>query len=83
MSKLCEELPVNNFYKVLRYHTISKSSKWWSVIALVQSMNRIKICLYLWQKKDNEWKRKHKFIIANRAEYEEITSVMKEYINLL
>ena len=83
MNKKGGELPINEFYKVLQYCTISKSSKWWSVIALIQSRNRIEIGLYLWKKKNEEWKRKHKFTIASKEELKDILPIMKKYSDYL
>ena len=79
MTEFCEKLPISSFYQILKYKTISKSSKWWSLIVLFKARDRIKIGFYLFQKKDNNWKRKHKFTISSREEYEDIRNVIDKY----
>ncbi|NPD87377.1 MAG: hypothetical protein HGN29_01555 [Asgard group archaeon] len=74
-----EKLPISDFYTVLNYQTISRSSRWWSFIVLIKARNKKKIGLYLFQKKNDEWKRKHKFTISSREEYEDIKKVLGNY----
>lgn len=74
-----ERLPISEFYQVIRYQTISRSSKWWSFIVLFKARNKSKIGLYLFQKKEGNWKRKHKFTISSKEEYEDIKKVIEQY----
>ncbi|MHA1223493.1 MAG: hypothetical protein ACTSP3_09655 [Candidatus Heimdallarchaeaceae archaeon] len=83
MNKLSEKLPVSDFYQVISYCTISKSSCWWKVIVLFKALNRTKIGLYLFQKKNNKRKRKHKFTISSKEEHEEIKKFLENYSNYL
>lgn len=79
MSECCEQLPISEFYQTIRYQTISKSSKWWSFVVLFKARNRTKIGLYLFQKKNGNWKRRHKFTISSKEEYEDIKDVIERF----
>lgn len=78
-----EKLPISDFYYTIKYHTISKSSKWWSFIVLFKARNKTKIGLYLFQKKEGNWRRKHKFTISSKEEYEDIRDTIDKYSLLL
>jgi hypothetical protein len=58
-----EQLPLSSFYKIVDYMTIFRSEKWWEAIVIIESFGRRSIAMYLWQKKNDKWKRKHKFQI--------------------
>jgi hypothetical protein len=64
-----EKLPISEFYKVLDYYTIFKSDKWWEAIALIETFGKRSIAMYMWQFKDGNWKRKHKFHIRGVNEW--------------
>ncbi len=78
-----ETLPISDFYEVLDYQTIKKSHFWWSAIVLFKVKNRTSIGLYLWQKKDGKWKRKNKFTINNKEDYQLINEIVTGFINQL
>lgn len=67
-----EKLPLSEFYKVLDQVTIPKSPKWWSAVVLTEAYGRKSIALYLWTYNEGIWKRKHKFEINRRTEWEKI-----------
>lgn len=67
-----EKLPLSEFYRVLDQVTIYKSSKWWSAVVLTEAYGRKSIALYLWTYSEGIWKRKHKFEIKRRTEWEKI-----------
>ena len=71
-----EQLPLSSFYKVIDYMTIFKSEKWWEAIVIIESFGRRSIAMYLWQNKDGQWKRKHKFQIRNPQEWEKVKSAV-------
>ena len=71
-----EKLPIKPPLKVLKHKTINKQFGWWVAAALVESYAKKQICLYLWQKKDNEWKRKQKFAIHSQEDWELITDAV-------
>lgn len=75
-----EKLPISDFYKVLSYKTIYKSQKWWEAVVLTEAYGRKTINLYLWIKKGDKWKRKHKFVIRNLEEWHTIKNAIERLI---
>jgi len=71
-----EQLPLSSFYKVIDHVTIFKSEKWWEAIVIIESFGRRSIAMYLWQKRNDQWKRKHKFQIRNPQEWEKVKSAI-------
>ncbi|MEM3608953.1 MAG: hypothetical protein QXK47_02495 [Candidatus Bathyarchaeia archaeon] len=78
MSGTEEKLPISEFYKVVDYVTIFKSEKWWEAIVIFESFGRRSIGLYLWQKRGDAWKRKHKFNIRNLEEWNKLKSAIEQ-----
>jgi hypothetical protein len=73
-----EKLPLSEFYKVIDYATIFKSEKWWEAIVVIESFGRRSIAMYLWQKRDDTWKRKHKFQIRNMDEWSKVKVAVEQ-----
>jgi hypothetical protein len=67
-----EQLPLSSFYKVIDQVTIFRNEKWWEAIVIIESFGRRSIAMYLWTKRGDQWKRKHKFQIRNREEWEKV-----------
>ena len=67
-----EQLPLSSFYNVIDNVTIFRSEKWWEAIVIIESFGRRSIAMYLWTKKGDQWKRKHKFQIRNMQEWEKV-----------
>ncbi|MEM3596712.1 MAG: hypothetical protein QXJ53_01060 [Candidatus Bathyarchaeia archaeon] len=78
MTEASEKLPISEFYKVVDYVTIFKSEKWWEAIVVFESYGRRSIGLYLWQKRNDAWKRKHKFNIRNLDEWNKLKSAIEQ-----
>ncbi|MBS7647081.1 MAG: hypothetical protein QXK93_00920 [Candidatus Bathyarchaeia archaeon] len=76
--KTDEKLPVSEFYKVIDYVTIFKSEKWWEAIVVFESFGRRSIGMYLWQKRNGKWKRKHKFNIRNFDEWNKLKNAVEK-----
>lgn len=73
-----EKLPVSESLKVIQGSTLYKTEKWWSAVALVDAFGRRQIAVYLWIKQGDQWKRKSKFIIHNRAEWQRIKEAVEK-----
>ena len=73
-----EKLPLSEFYKVIDYATIFKSEKWWEAIVVIESFGRRSIAMYLWQKRNDLWKRKHKFQVRNTDEWNKIKNAVEQ-----
>jgi hypothetical protein len=68
---------------VVEYRTISKRRGWWQVVALIESWGRRSVCLYLWQERDNKWRRKQKFSIRTPEKWKKIQKAVEELISKL
>jgi hypothetical protein len=73
-----EKLPLSEFYKVIDYVTIFRSEKWWEAIVVIESFGRRSIAMYLWQKRNDTWKRKHKFQIRNMDEWNKLKTAVEQ-----
>jgi hypothetical protein len=73
-----EKLPISDFLKVVEYTTIFKSKNWWEAIVVFEAYEKRSIGLYLWQKKADAWKRKHKFNIRNMDEWAKIKAAVEQ-----
>ncbi len=78
-----EKVPIAAPLKVLEYRTISKGFGWWSAVVLVESWGNIRLCLYLWQKSENGWKRKQKYTIHSQERWRLISGSIEELIGEL
>ena len=78
MPETGEKLPISESYKVVDYVTIFKSEKWWEAIVVFESYGRRSIGLYLWQKRADAWKRKHKFNIRNLDEWNKLKNAIEQ-----
>jgi hypothetical protein len=73
-----EKLPISDFYTVAEYVTIFKSPKWWEAVVVFESAGKRSIGLYLWQKKDDRWKRKHKFNVRSLEEWNKLKNAIEQ-----
>lgn len=74
-----EPFPVHESVKVLHGVTVSKSNRWWSAALLIESYGKRQIALYLWVKSnDGKWKRKEKFIIPSKENWEKLKAAVDE-----
>jgi hypothetical protein len=78
LTEQSEKLPISEFYKVVDYITIFKSQKWWEAIVVFESYGKRSIGLYLWQKRAETWKRKHKFNVRNLEEWNKLKNAIEQ-----
>jgi len=77
-DKTEEKLPISEFYKVVDSATIFKNQGWWEAIVVFESYGKRSIGLYLWQKRQDVWKRKHKFNIRNLEEWNKLKNAVEQ-----
>ncbi len=77
-SEKSEKLPISDFYKIVDSVTIFKNSKWWEAIVIYESSERRSMGLYLWQKRNDAWKRKNKFGIRNIDEWNKLKNAVDQ-----
>jgi len=73
-----EKLPISDFYKVVDHVTLFKSQKWWEAVVIFESYGKRSIGLYLWQKRQDAWKRKHKFNVRNLDEWNKLKTAIEQ-----
>ncbi|MFQ5952433.1 MAG: hypothetical protein ACE5JK_03405 [Candidatus Omnitrophota bacterium] len=78
-----ERLPIKSPLKALQYKTINKQFGWWAAVVLLESYAKKQVCLYLWQKKDGLWKRKQKFGIHSKEDWQLMKNAVESYIDEL
>lgn len=83
LKKPGEKLPIIAPLKVIDYATINKRFGWWSAVVLLESYGRKQVCFYLWQKRDEVWKRKQKFAVHSQEDWELITAAVVKVIGQL
>ena len=77
-EKTEEKLPISDFYKVVDSVTIFKNQKWWEAIVVFESYGKRSIGMYLWQKRQEIWKRKHKFNVRNVEEWNKLKNAVEQ-----
>jgi hypothetical protein len=78
MSESSEKLPISDFYKVIEYVTIFKSAKWWEAIVVYEASGKRSIGFYLWEKRNDVWKRKNKFSVRNLEEWDKLKAAIDQ-----
>ena len=78
MTAPAEKLPISDFYKVIEYVTIFKSKKWWEAIVVYEAFGKRSIGLYLWENRNDVWKRKNKFSVRNLDEWTTIKNAVDQ-----
>jgi hypothetical protein len=78
VQKSEEKLPISDFYKVVDSITLFKSQKWWEAVVVFESAGKKSIGLYLWQKRNDVWKRKHKFNVRNMEEWGKLKAAIEQ-----
>jgi hypothetical protein len=77
-DKTEEKLPISEFYKVVDSVTIFKNKNWWEAIVVFESYGKRSIGMYLWQKREDVWKRKHKFNVRNLEEWNKLKNAIEQ-----
>ena len=73
-----ERVPIKPPLKVLKCHTINKKFGWWAAVVLLESYAKKQVCFYLWQKKDDVWKRKQKFGIHSKVDWQHMKKAVDD-----
>ena len=77
-----EKPPVNKFYTVKEWFTITKSSEWWTCLVVVvpTAGGAVTTRFYIWQSymKDGNWKNRYK-ATATKWDWEGLSNAAKEF----
>ena len=78
-----ERMPIKPPLKVLKSRTVSKKFGWWAAVVLLESYARKQICFYLWQKSESGWKRKQKFGIHSKEDWQTMKESVEAFVGEL
>lgn len=76
-----EPFPVSEKLTVIEGTTIFKSDDWWSAVLLLNSFGRIQIATYLWNRHEEKWKRRQKFVIQNKENWEKYKDAIESLLD--
>ena len=68
---------------VLSHRTIKKGSGWWLAVVLTESWGKKAVGLYLWQRRQEQWKRKQKFTIHTQEKWHLIKEAVEGFVQEL
>lgn len=71
--------PVHSTLDVIEGKDIYKHEEWWKAVLLYERHGR-KIGIYLWHKKDNDWKRKQKYVIRDVDDWAKDREAIEELL---
>jgi len=80
---MSEEYPVSEKLKVIKAKTLYKTEKWWSAVVLLESFGRKQVAVYLWDKRNDQWKRRQKLVVKNEEEWQRIKGAIEELLQNL
>ena len=83
MNILSESFPVHETVKVKQGITISKNLRLWSAVLLYELYGRHRIGIYLWINRNGQWKRKQKFVVGGRNQWNDIKQAVEQLLDKL
>ena len=81
---LFDDFPIDDYYKphILDARTLMRAGGWWRAAVLIRDpkTDLTFLQLYLWEKRDGEWKRKTAYAIRRRAVAKELADYLGEIL---
>lgn len=77
------EFPVSDYYSLAAGKTIFQSEGWWKAIVKLDqkgSYETEEVVIYLWQKQDDDWRRRQKYTIKDPESWEEETELIESVL---
>lgn len=74
-----DAFPVSDYYTVAAGMTVFQSDHWWKAILNVVEKGNYEtdeVMVYLWQKRDEDWRRRQKYTIKGENDWEEERAVI-------
>lgn len=75
--------PVHEDLDVQDGKTIYKSDDWWKAVVLYEGFRGPEIGVYLWQDRDDDWRRKQKYVIKSKDDWEQDKEVIEKFVTEL
>lgn len=76
--------PVSDYYTVAVGETVFQNDDWWKAIVNVVekgSYETDEVMVYLWQKQDEEWRRRQKYAIKSLSDWKEESEAIDEHFS--
>ena len=83
MKLLSESFPVHETVRVKQGITISKNPRLWYAVLLYELYGKHKIGIYLWINRNGQWKRKLKFVVGSRIQWDNIKEAVEQLLDRL
>lgn len=80
---MSEKFPISEKLKVIEGKTLYKTEKWWSAVVLLESFGRKQVAVYLWDKRNDRWKRRQKLVVKDKREWDRMREVVEELLQHL
>jgi len=77
---MSEDFPISEKLKVIKGKTLYKTDKWWSAVILLESFGRKQVAVYLWDKRNDQWKRRQKFVVKNKEEWQRLKEAIEDIL---
>lgn len=77
------DFPVHEDLTVQEGETIFKSDEWWKAIVLYDGYRGLEVAVYLWQHRDDSWRRQQKYVIRSQEDWEQDRTVIEELVTAL
>ena len=77
------DFPVHENLDVQDGQTVFKDDTWWKAVVLYEGYRGREIGVYLWQHRDDGWRRQQKYVIRSGDDWEEDKASIEEYVGEL
>lgn len=78
-----ERVPCHSEVEVLEQKNLFKTDKWWKAVVLGKLRGRTFLAVYMWQKRNDQWKQKHKLKMNRKADWIEMKPIIDTMIERL
>lgn len=75
-----DSVPISPSLKVVDFRTVNKGLRWWTAAVVIEAYGRKSVSLYLWQKREGQWKRKQKFSIQTKGKWQLLSKAIDELL---
>lgn len=82
-STATDSFPVSDYYTVATGETVFQENGWWKAIVCISekgSYETDEVMVYVWQKRDGDWRRRQKYVIKSLSDWEEEKSLIDEHL---
>lgn len=78
-----DPLPVSDYYTVDEVHHVFQTDEWWKAIVRINKkgdFETTEVIIYLWQHDGDDWRRRQKYAIKGRDDWEEEKAIISDYV---